>query len=203
MAPSTELLRALMVTAELCQTPLTEEAARVWVQDLGDYPEPQILEALKRCRREVAGQLRPADVIRRIQDGRPGADEAWSMLPRSEAESTCWTAEMAEAWGIAVPLMDSDETAARFAFRDAYQRLVSESRERAEPVRWSVTLGWDQAGREPVVRRALEQGRISREQAERLLPDLSFADAPRLGGPSRVGDIARLEVVQPVPEDAA
>lgn len=172
--PSASLLEAVAVTAELCGRTFSEPAARVFVSDLSGYPEGQVLGALARCRKEVRGVLTVADVIQRLEDGRPGADEAWAMLPRSEAESVVWTDEMSAAFGIAAPLMDDDKTAARMAFREAYKRAVDEAREQRKPVNWTASLGHDPRGREQALMRAVELGRLQATHALSLMPEAAI-----------------------------
>ena len=92
------LLEALAVTAELTGTELSEAAARAMVADLQAYPAQQVLVALTRCRRELKGRLTIAAVLERLDDGRPGPNEAWAMIPQDEAGSVVWTQEMAEAF---------------------------------------------------------------------------------------------------------
>ena len=169
--PSSTLLEAVAVTAELCGRTFSEPAARVFVSDLSGYPEHAVIKALARCRKEVRGVLTVADVIGRVDDGRPGVDEAWAMLPRSESESVVWTEEIAAAYGVCCgALADGDIGAARMAFREAYKSRVDQARSDAVPVRWMPCLGWDQRGRESVLQKAVECGRLGREQAAGLLP---------------------------------
>lgn len=172
--PSASLLEAVAVTAELCGRTFSEPAARVFVSDLSGYPEDQVIRALARCRKEVRGVLTVADVIQRLDDGRPGPDEAWAMLPRSESESVVWTEEMSSAFSVAAPMMDSDKTAARMAFREAYKRAVDEAREQRKAVNWIASLGHDPRGREQVLQRAVELGRLSAPHALRLMPDAAI-----------------------------
>ena len=174
---SASLLEAVAVTAELCGRTFSEPAARMFLSDLSGYPEGQVIGALARCRKEVRGVLTVADVIQRLEDGRPGADEAWAMLPRSESESIVWTDEMSSAFGIAAPLMDEDKTAARMAFREAYKRAVDESREQRKPVNWTASLGHDPRGREQALKRAVELGRLSARRST-CVPSLLMPAAP-------------------------
>ena len=116
--PSIELLQAVAVTAELCGRTFSEGAARMFVHDLAGFDEQAVMKALARCRREVKGILTIQDVVSRIDDGRPGVEEAWAMLPLDEAQSVVWSAEMAEAFGVARGLIDDgDRVAARMAFK--------------------------------------------------------------------------------------
>jgi len=168
-----DLLRAVAVTAELCGRTFTEAAARAFVDDLARYPLAQVLGALKRCRAEVRGVLTLADVIARIDDGRPGPDEAWARCPKSEDDAVVWTSEIAEAWGIAAPLLAARETtAARFAFRDAYTRRVAIAREAGTPVEWVPSMGFDPHAREAALREAVADGRLRLADAVRYVPAL-------------------------------
>lgn len=167
---SSELLKAILVSAELMGTPISADAARVLESDLSLYPEPQVFKALTRCRRELRGRLTIAEIINRLEDGRPGAEEAWAMLPKSEADSVVWTEEMAAAFGVCEGLTERDGIAARMAFREAYTAKVSEARANRVSPKWSPSLGHDLHAREAALRTGVEKGRISRDQALRLLP---------------------------------
>lgn len=175
---TSRVLEAIAVTAELCGKVFSPAAARQFAADLSAYPESQVLGALERCRREVKGVLTLADVISRLDDGRPGADEAWAMIPRDETQSVVWTDEMALAYGVARPLLAAGEPiAARVAFRECYARVVTLARcEQREP-QWRLSPGYDPAGRELAVSDAVSKGRLTPQQAMRLLPDETNSEA--------------------------
>lgn len=175
--PSAELIRAIAVTSELCGRTFSEAAAAVFVSDLAIYPEQQVLKALVRCRREVRGVLTLQDVVSRLDDGRPGVEEAWSMLPYTEDTSAVWTTEMSQAFGVCVRLMDEGAMVeARMAFKETYQRLVNQARDAGRPVEWHVTLGHDIRGRESVLMAAVDKGRISHEYARQFVPELPMKE---------------------------
>lgn len=190
MPASETLVKAVMATAQIMGTDLAEDAARMFVSDLSEYQEPLVLQALTRCRREVKSRLTLADVVARIEDGRPGPNEAWAMLPRTERETVVWTDEMGVASSAAEPLLEAgDQVAARMAFIEAYNREVTVARAERKPVKWTASLGWDKAGREPVLREAVEKGRLSAPQALLLLPNGTFEETepvPRLGASASV-----------------
>ena len=168
---SAELLKAVAVTAELCGRVFSPEAAAVFVSDLSPYPETQVLAALVRCRKEVRNVLTLVDVISRLDDGRPGPEEAWAMLPMTELQTAVWTVEMSQAFGVVVGMIDAGEVVpARMAFKETYQRMVAQARDRGIPVHWLVSLGHDSAGREGVVTAAVEAGRLSLEYARDVCP---------------------------------
>lgn len=164
------LMQAIMATAELCGTKLSEPAADMMLSDLEQFPEPAILAALAQCRRELKGRLTVAEIVTRIDDGRPGADEAWSLLPWDEEATAILTDEMNMAQGIARPAYDAnDRMGARLAFREAYTRLVAEARMGNRPAVWQVSLGWDKSARLAPIRDALAKGRIPLEAVRRYL----------------------------------
>lgn len=179
--PTEQLIQAVAVTAELCGRVFTPAAASVFVEDLGGYPEQQILGALRRCRREVRGVLTVQDVLSRIDDGRPGPDEAWAMIPQDEAASCVWTDEMARAWGVARHLLrEGDRVGARMAFRDAYNRMVAEARDQGTAPNWTPSLGHDKAGRAEALEDAVSKGRLTYEHATELAPELLERQQPAL-----------------------
>jgi hypothetical protein len=178
---TSRVLEAIAVTAELCGRVFSPAAARQFAADLSPYPEAQVLGALERCRREVKGVLSLADVISRLDDGRPGADEAWAMMPRDETQSVVWTDEMAVAYGLALPLLATgDAVAARVAFRECYTRVVTLARCERRPALWRLSPGRDPASRAAAITDAVEKGRLSREHAMALLPDVANTQADAL-----------------------
>lgn len=136
----------------------------------------------------------PADILAQVEgatanDGRPGAEEAWAIAVRGvdETETVVWTAEMAEAWGVARSVhATGDEVGARMAFREAYGRLVETARRHRQPVQWAVTEGHDAQRRQVAIAAAVQAGRLPAS----ALPELP---APR--GP--VALLGRKAVVPP------
>ena len=117
----------------------------------------------------------PAEIVTLIDklspDGRPGADEAWAMMPRDEYASVVMTEEMAQALHIAQPLLgQDDQVAARMAFKEAYTRLVDTAKRAGIPAKWFPSLGQDKEGRAHVLNEAVRLGRLSHRHVEGLLP---------------------------------
>ena len=172
MKPTSKLSEAVAVTAELTGTELSSVAVKVMLGDLARYPEDQVMGVLTRCRRELKGRLTIADVLSRLEDGRPGVEEAWSMVPKGEDVTVVWTEEMAKAMAAAHPLLDcGDDVGARMAFKEVYQKLCQSARDRSIPVSWSVSLGWDKGGRESAIKEAVIAGRLTAKQATIYLPE--------------------------------
>ena len=179
---TSDLLEAIAVTAELCGRVLSPAAAQVFCADLSAYPVPQVVAALARCRKEVRGMLTVQDVVSRLDDGRPGPEEAWAALPMSESNSAVWTDEMSEAFGVASPLLEAgDKIAARMAFREVYLARVMAARDAAgRPVNWTATLGHDPRSREGVLIEAVAKNRLTMAQARNYVPLLDAPDASEL-----------------------
>lgn len=170
---SKTILQALAVVCELTGTQLSEAAVRVMARDLGAYPEDQVLGALDRCRKELRPrELTLSAIITRLNDGRPGPEEAWATVAASLADeriTIVWTEEMALASAPASAIID-DPVAARMAFLESYRRLVQLARDAGTPVKWTPCLGWDAAGREGPLIEAVKRGRLAAAHAAKLLP---------------------------------
>ena len=168
---SDELIAAIGVTAEACGTPLSDAVLAIMVSDLRRYPETSVMSALAKCRLGLKGRLTLADIIERIDDGRPGAEAAWSAVSgATEATTLVLTEEMQEALAAAAPLMPDDLVAARMAFVETHRRSILTARADGRAVRWRVSLGQDPAGRLPALRDAVEKRRITPADARALLP---------------------------------
>lgn len=171
MKPGPNLIKAVGVTLEITGTTLSDGAVKAMLADLVAYPEPQVLGALRRCCRELKGKLTLADILQRIEDGRPTPEEAWAACPKDEAASAYWTSEMREAFAAAWTQVEAgDLVPARMTFLERYRVLVQQARDARQPVVWEFTPGTDKAARELVVLDAVAKGRLSQEGAEKLLP---------------------------------
>lgn len=169
-----ELTQAILITYELLGQTLSDTAATIMREDLSQYPESDVLAALTRCRKELR-KVTLADVLDRIPGGHLGAEEAWSVVSvciTDEKASVVWTDEIASAFGAARALA-GDLVAARMAFKEAYQRAVSEAKAKNMKPVWRVSLGYDLQGREIALREAVSKGRIPLGYAQSLIPDLS------------------------------
>jgi len=149
----------------------TAQQCEMWTRIMARHPLDAIRAAFDAHASDTTrGRFAPlpADILAQIEaaahaDGRPGAEEAWALALRAadERSTVVWTAEAAQAWGIAQPVMQvGDEVGARMAFREAYARLIAEARAKREPVRWSASLGHDQAQQDDALRIAVEAGKL-------------------------------------------
>lgn len=179
------LLTALGATAEIMGTQLEPRPLMIMAEDLSDYALADVLNALKRCRREVKGRLTLADIMERIDssDGFPGAEEAWSLMSRPEDDTVVITEEMAEAMQYARPLLnEGDKIAARMAFKDAYLRIIRESRDNHRKPRWFVSLGHEKQSRAQPIADAIRNGKLTLDHSIRLLSPEAKAEVLQLTG---------------------
>ena len=184
-----ELIKAIAVTAELMGTEWSKDAARAVAEELTLYPVESVKLALSRCCKELKGRLTITDILDRLPGGHPGPEEAWSCISRAmgnEQLSLCWTDEMREAYGAAANLSE-DKISARMAFKEVYMKLVSEARSKRLPVKWSLSLGHDVQGREAAAQEAVSKGRLSLDQARRVVPSLPETSRVALDLMKRIG----------------
>lgn len=165
------ILEAVTVTAELTGTELSSTAKAAMADELSVYPVDAVLGALRRCRREIKGRLTFADIVTRLDDGRPGAEEAWALYPKDEFGSAAVTSEMHLAMASAWPLIqEGDKIAGRMAFKESYERITAQNRAAGVPVKWEVSLGHDVSEREAALVDAVQRNRIGVDRAVALLP---------------------------------
>lgn len=156
---------------------------------LAEFSFEQVQAALGEHVAKSARAPTPADIREIIEvsipGGRPGAEEAWSIAlgAMDEAATVVWTEEMAAAWGVAHPLMQSgDKVGARMAFRETYNRKVDEAKRRGETPKWTPSLGHDQESRRTALQEAVDHGRLTRSSVEHLLPSPATQDGKAIAG---------------------
>lgn len=171
---SETLIKLVAVTAELLGTELSEPGLEMMLADLSAYAEPDVGQALTRCRRECRHRLTLADIVARLPHQPPGPEEAWARAVAARLWEEQTTVVLARAIVEAFPhALWPDRVAARMAFLEVYPGKLREYGTET----W-VSLGWDRPGRETAVQEAVQQGRLSLAAARRALPGL--ADDPRL-----------------------
>lgn len=181
MNPSKQLIETLVGTAEIMGGELSLGSARIMLDDLEGFSEDQILAALKRVRQERSGKLTLSDIVDRIDDGRPGPQEAWAMCPMNEKDTVVWTSEIEKAFNVAYPLLSQgDKIGARMAFLEAYKREIQLSRSEKRKVKWVISLGHDITGREHPVVTAVEKGLIESDYAKSMVPSIALIGIPQL-----------------------
>jgi hypothetical protein len=180
-----EVIKSLAVVCEVTGTDLSQPAKLFVVEQLAARPARQVLKALSVCAQECRFKLTLADIVQRIDDGRPGAEEAWGAFPKSEEAAGVVSDEMSVAWGAAAPLFGSDEVAARMAFREVYEREVRAARAAGIAPVWRVSPGFNRKATESVALEAVKLGRLRPVDVEPyVLPENRPADWWALPEPS-------------------
>ncbi|NGZ99116.1 MAG: hypothetical protein CV089_23905 [Nitrospira sp. WS110] len=174
-----DLITAVKATYEVIGQDLSDLGIQAIILELKQYPEPAVLDALTRCRKELR-KITLADILDRLPHGHPGPEEAWAIVSRTlnnEYVSIVWTEQMAQAAGVARPLT-TDPVAARLAFKESYTALVSKARAKNQQPTWIASLGYDPVGRQAALEEAVQCGRLSVEHATRLMPSLTLTQTP-------------------------
>lgn len=166
-----EFITILKSSMEVFDKSLSVDALEIWWATMIEISMVDFRKAMTAHVTTSQFAPKPADILNQFKkhDGRPGAEEAWAMTPKSEADSVIWTQEIATAFGAACPLIDDgDMIGARMVFKEAYQRELDQSAR--TPVKWIPSFGTDKAGREKAVTNAVSKNRISVDRAVKLLP---------------------------------
>jgi len=153
----------------------SKSVLRMWWGMLAQYPIEAVEYGIQSAMAESKYLITPASVLEQLQvsDGRPDADEAWSIALKSmdEYATVVWNNEISEAYGIAYDIWaDGDKVAARMAFKSAYDRIIDDNRRSGIQPNWTPTLGKDVAGREVALLEAREKGLLSHDRVNSLLP---------------------------------
>lgn len=175
-----EFTRILAATMDVYGRQITTGFVDIFFAALAPYDLPTVREALSRHLQDPDGGRfapKPADLIRQIalgksNDGRPGREEAWAIaqLAADETRTVILSGEIVGALEVARPLLEArDKVAARLAFTEAYDRLVSEKRGIGEPMQWHVSLGTDKLGRISAIEQAKVSGRLPAPVADLMI----------------------------------
>lgn len=181
--------------------PLPEKAEiGIWFNQLSPYSPDVIRKAFAAYRIERPDFApAPNGIAARctLLDGRPDENEAWAvaLTSQDEAETVIWTDEMAGAFNLARPLLATgDEIGARMAFKDAYKRLVQDSRALKRPTNWTVSAGWNAERRQVAVQKAVVAGLLAGPQPHLALPNESGLSPAKPEGLQKLKEaLAQLE----------
>jgi len=182
----------ITIMAEAFAEKLTEERQEIYCAGLADIARERLEVAFRRVRyelkwfpkiaelRELAGQL-PGN----IDDGRPGPEEAWARMPKSEEESIVWCEEERVAYGACRSLLrDGDLIAARMAFKERYEKELALARSESRPAQWDVSLGYDLDHRLTTLATAVHENLLKLDVALDLIPGERRDDFARMLPPS-------------------
>ena len=159
------LLEELGATMELSGQQIRPAALSLLASDLAHIDKPLLRMALARIRAEHRGPILTGTVLQYVDHamGRllPAEAYALALTSADDRATIVWTNEIAEAWAIAAPLLQTgDKFGARQAFMEAYGRVTGEARALRQLPRVQVSLGHDQEGRARALHEAIAAGRI-------------------------------------------
>lgn len=147
----------------------TQAVKRAWWGVLLDFDIETVTQAFKQHMATSKFPPKPADIIEIVltSDGRPSADEAWSIAQTgfSESLTVVWTSEISTAFLASALPLARDLVGARMAFRDHYNRLVDQARQQRQPAKWVISRGHDVKQANEVIQDAAERGLLTQEQA--------------------------------------
>ena len=167
-------------TAEILGSQIKPQIIKIMCDDLSDYEFNDIQAALTACRREVKGRLSLKDIIDRLPkkgDELPTADELWGQVYEylTDEYKTFVLPEMAfialenTNGGIYELAMSGDKTAARMAFKAAYERL---SQGFNGKVNYVIRLGLNKENQASAIKTAYLEKKITKETAAAFLPEI-------------------------------
>lgn len=178
--------------------PIEGPRLEMWWESLKAFPDGAVMASAARHLRTSHFKPQLADIVAGCAaqlDGQwVGADEAWSLMPKSESDSAMLTDEIAQAMAAATPLLEGgDKIAARMAFKDAYGRLVEKAKIEGRLPRFFPSFGTDGAGRVTMLGSAVVRGQITLDAATKALPEYGpdivkmcgVTNHPLLAGPSK------------------
>ena len=156
----------LGATMELAGQQVRPAALVLLVSDLDHLPKPVLQLALARIRAEHKGLILTGTVLQYADHalGRVLPAEAYALALTSQDEraTVVWNNEIAEAWGLAAPLLAvGDKFGARQAFNEGYARITGEARALRKRPTLQVSLGYDTEGRTRALQEALATGRLA------------------------------------------
>ena len=154
---------------EVYDKELSLDALSIWWATMADISIEDFRKSMTRHITTSPFFPKPADILRSFRkDDKPGAEEAWSMIPKNEYDSVVWTNEMAVAFGAALPLLnDGDAIGARMAFKEVYERECAKN----NPTKWTPSFGMDRSGREAVLQKAVSLKRLTASHVINYMPD--------------------------------
>lgn len=187
--------------------PIEGPRLEMWWEALQAFPDGAVKASALRHLKTNHFQPKLADIVAGCAaqlDGQwVGPDEAWSLMPKSESDSTMLTDEIAQAMAAASPLLEmGDKTAARMAFKDAYTRMVEKAKIEGRSPRFFPSFGTDAPGRVTMLANAVTRKQITPDEAAKALPEYApdilrmcgVTNHPLLAGPTQA-DRERLKAL--------
>jgi hypothetical protein len=172
----------LTFLAEAFGEPLTEQRQEIYCGGLADIQQDRLQVAFRRALYELKWFPKLAELrqlagasIDALADGRPGPEEAWARMPKGdslEEDSVVWCEEERIAYSACRPLLlEGDQIGARMAFKERYEKEVTEARSQAKPARWTMSAGYNVGHRLTTLAAAVEENRMTVKNALEFVPE--------------------------------
>jgi hypothetical protein len=99
-------------------------------------------------------------------------------------------------------LLDGDQIGARMAFKERYERELAEARSQRRPVRWTMSAGYDIGHRLTTLSVAVQENRMSLENALNFVPTERRSDFAQMLPPSAAKGLlsGKVEKLPDLPE---
>jgi len=168
------IVELLIVSAEATDQRMSSAAAALIERDVSEYPANWVERAIEVLRKK-GQRITTANLlsVMKSADGRPSADEAWSVVPKSEAEAGVVNDEIMAAWGVAYELYESgDRIGAKLAFNREYAMNVEAARDAGIATNWWLTCGTDKQQIEDAAQKGFDCGRLTADVAMKYLPQV-------------------------------
>lgn len=161
-----QIIEMLAIQMEMKEQAASERVITYMVKQLEPYGFEPVMKALDKVGKESSYKINLAEIIKRIDDGRPSAQIAWAQCPKSEEDSALLTEEQNKALCCVSHLLyTNDPIAARMGFIEKYNELIEEARASAEPVKYVLAAGSYRQGRIDAVKIGVEEGKLLRSRA--------------------------------------
>lgn len=164
-----------LLTAEYDLPPFEDVKIEMWMRELARYPAGSVQRSAENFIRTSKFKPQLSEIVKGCEAQTPTlwltSDEAWARMPKTEAESAMLCQETAEALALAMPLLaDGEESAARLAFRGAYNRLVEKAKIEGRAPAYFLAQGSDRGHQVEVLLQAVSIGQIGVDQAKVIMP---------------------------------
>jgi hypothetical protein len=145
---------------------LSSGAMELCFDVLMDYPFDLVKKATRAHMKNAKFAPTPADIIELLEtkNKRPTADEAWSIVPKDDANgyeiTVIWTQEMAQGWASVCKDYQTDKVGARMSFKAIYERLCNEAVLMGKPIEWILAIGTDKEQQKAIIERGIADGKL-------------------------------------------
>lgn len=150
----------------------------MWVDELKNFRADEIFSAYLKLRSNSTRVPLPVHVKNVLFDF-PSADEAWALIPKSEDDFAIWCDPMRIAYGVCRSLLETDEIAARMAFKGSYDSEVMKAKSENKRPDWTCSEGFKNHNKDFVLRMAIGRQWIREDHAAKWNPEFVL-QAPKL-----------------------